>query len=177
MKLREWLRAMRRERDEVRGFERIRWALGIAWVAMLGLVEPAVAFGVVFAVAGSVYPNSEFFYEVWHGGRDSWIGALAITVPTAMAGLVAAVLVLRQHKRSLVAAYVFLVLVVACSVVSLGNMTPVRQFLDDWQRVTGDPRAAHHAAEIRWNAALGATVAAVALVAAARRRRAARSAG
>jgi hypothetical protein len=94
---REWLEAMRRELDETRGLERLRWAFGIGRVAVLGLVEPGVP-------------------------------------------------------------------------ISLGDLTPVKPFLDNWQAVSGDPRAAHHAEEIRWNSALGAGVAAAALVVVARKR-------
>jgi len=57
----------------------------------------------------------------------------------------------------------------ASSVVSLGNVTPVRPFLDDWQQSTTDPRAGDHAWELRWNSAVGAVGAALVLLLAARR--------
>jgi hypothetical protein len=46
--------------------------------------------------------------------------------------------------------------------------------MDDWQRVTPDPRAVDHAEERRINSAIGAVAAATALLVVARRQRSAR---
>lgn len=167
----EWLRAMRSELDETHGTMRLRWLLGMAWVSGLGLVAPIVAPGVAFGVVGGTIVNREVFLEVYRGGSDSWIGALALTLPTALVGLGAAVLVLRRHRAALAAAYVFAALVAASSLISITNAAPVQPFLDDWQRVTTDPRAADHADELRINSAIGAIAAAGALLVVARRRR------
>lgn len=171
MSRREWLRAMRSELDETRGLARVRWLLGMAWVSGLGLVAPAVVVGVVFGVVGGAIVNQRFFFEVYRSGDSSWIGALAFTLPTAAVGLVAAALVLRRHRRAVALASAFATLVAVSAVISIANLTPVRPFLADWQRVTTDPWAAHHADEIRINSAIGAIAAAAALLVVARRRR------
>ena len=171
MKRREWLRAMRSELDETTGTARLRWLLGMAWVSGLGLAAPIVAAGVAFGVVGGAIANYEIFLEVHRAGSDSWIGALALTLPTALVGLTAAVLVLRRHRAALAAAYVFAALVAGSSVISISNVAPVKPFIDDWQRVTTDPRAADHADELRINSAIGAVAAAGALLLVARSRR------
>jgi hypothetical protein len=171
MSRREWLRAMRRELAETSGRSRLSWLLGIAWVTVVGLIPLAVAAGVVVGVVGGTFGNHEVFLEVERSGSDSWIGALVLTVPTALVGLVAAGLVASRHRAGLAAAYAFAALVAVCAVLSVTNSPPVRPFLDDWQRVTADPRAAHHAEERRINSAIGAVAAATALLLAARRRR------
>jgi hypothetical protein len=171
MSRREWLRAMRRELGETSGRSRLSWLLGIAWVTAVGLIPLAVAAGVVVGVVGGTFGNHEVFLEVERSGSDSWIGALVLTVPTAIVGLVAAGLVASRHRAGLAAAYAFAALVAACAVLSVTNSPPVRPFLDDWQRVTADPRAAHHAEERRINSAIGAVAAATALLLVARRRR------
>lgn len=171
MSRREWLRAMRRELAETSGRSRLSWLLGIAWVTAVGLIPFAVAAGVVVGVVGGTFGNHEVFLEVERSGSDSWIGALVLTVPTAIVGLVAAGLVASRHRAGLAAAYVFAALVALCAVLSVTNSPPVRPFLDDWQRVTADPRAAHHAEERRINSAIGAVAAATALLLVAGRRR------
>jgi len=171
MRRREWLSAMRSELEETHGAMRLRWLLGMAWVSGLGLVAPIVAAGVVFGVVGGTIGNHEVFLAVYRSGSDSWVGALALTLPTGLVGLAAAVLVLRRHRAALAAAYAFAALVVTSSVISITNVTPVRPFLDDWQRVTTDPQAADHADELRINSAIGAVAAAGALLVVARRRR------
>jgi hypothetical protein len=171
---RDWLRAMRREMEETRGLSRLSWLLGIAWVGALGLVTRLVAIGVVIGVVGGTFGNHEVFLEVERSGRSSWIGALAFTAPTALAGLLAAALVLARHRAALSAAAFFAALVAVSAVISLTNSPPVRPFLDDWQQVTPDPRAADHAQERRINSAIGAGTAALALLFVARRQRSAR---
>ena len=171
MRRREWLQAMRRELDETRGVTRLRWLLGLAWVSALGLLAPLVVAGVVVGVVGGAVGNHEVFIEVYRGGSRTWIGALALTLPTALAGLAAALLVLARHRAGLAAACSFAVLVALSAVISVGNAPPVRPFLDDWKHVTADPRAAHHADERRINSAVGAVAAAAALLVVARRRR------
>jgi hypothetical protein len=171
MRRRDWLRAMHRESYETHGRSRLSWLLGVAWVAALGLIPYAVAAGVVVGVLGGAFGNHEVFLEVERSGSDSWIGALALTLPTALVGLSAAGLVAARHRAGLTAAYAFAALVVASAVLSVTNSPPVRPFLDDWQRVTADPRAAHHAEERRINSAIGAVTAATALLLVARRRR------
>lgn len=161
---------MRSELGETHGATRLRWLLGMAWVSALGLVTPIVAVGVVLGVVGGTFGNHEVFLEVYRGGSNSWIGALALTLPTALVGIAAALLVLRRNRTALAAAYAFAALVAASSVISITNVTPVRPFLDDWQRVTTDPRAADHSDERRINSAIGAMAAAAALLVVARRR-------
>lgn len=177
MSRREWLRAMRRELTETSGRSRLSWLLGMAWVAAVGLIPLAVAAGVVVGVVGGTFGNHEVFLEVERSGSDSWIGALVLTVPTAIVGLVAAGLVASRHRAGLAAAYAFAALVAVCTVLSVTNSPPVRPFLDDWQRVTSDPRAGDHAWERRFNSAIGASFAAVALLLVARRQRSARRPG
>ena len=171
MSRREWLRAMRAELDETRGLARVRWLLGMAWVSGLGLVAPLVVAGVVFGVVGGAISNAGVFLDVYRSGDGSWIGALALTVPTAVVGLVAATLVLRRHRYAPSLAYGFAALVAVSAVISIANVTPVRPFLGDWQRVTTDARAGEHAEELRVNSAIGAIAAAGALLLVARRRR------
>ncbi len=171
MRRREWLRAMRSELDETHGIMRLRWLLGMAWVGGLGLAAPIVAAGVAFGVVGGAIGNREVFLSVYHSGSDSWIGALVLTLPTALVGLAAAVLVLRRHGVALTAVYAFAALVAVSSLISLANVAPVRPFLDDWQRVTTDPQASDHADELRINSVIGAVAAAGALLVVARRRR------
>lgn len=171
MRRREWLRAMLRELEETHGRERLRWAAGVAWVAAVGLAAPLVAIGVVLGVAGGAVGSSEVFFEVRRHGSDAWIGALVLTVPTALAGLVAAGLTLLRRRSALPAAYAFGALVLLCSILSLANAWPVRPFLGDWQRVTADPRAAEHAEEWRVNSAIGALAGATCLCLVVRRRR------
>ena len=169
---REWGDAILAELEETRGgLESLRWALGGVRVLLLsppGLARLA-AIGVVVGVVGGTFGNHEVFIEVRNAGYDSWLPALLFALPTALAGLVAAVLVLRRHRLATWAAGAFFALAVASSVVSLANVTPVRPFLDDWQRATADPHAEHHAAERRWNAAVGALGAALVLLVAAGR--------
>jgi len=162
---------MRGELAETSGRSRLSWLLGIAWVTAVGLIPFAVAAGVVVGVVGGTFGNHEVFLEVERSGRDSWIGALVLTVPTAFVGLLAAGLVASRHRAGLGAAYVFAALVAVCAVLSLTNSPPVRPFMDDWQKVTTDPRAADHAEERRINSAIGAVSAATALLLVARRRR------
>jgi PGF-CTERM protein len=162
---------MRRELDETRGVARLRWLGGMAWVSGLGLVAPLVVAGVVFGVIGGAIANAGVFLDVYRNGDDSWIGALAFTVPTALVGLVAAALVLRRHRAAPMLAYAFAALVAVSAVISIANVTPVRPFLTDWQRVTTDPQAADHAQELRINSSIGAIAAAGALMFIARRRR------
>jgi hypothetical protein len=143
----------------------------MAWVSALGFVAPLVAAGVVVGVVGGAIGNEEVFLEVYRGDSNSWIGALAFTLPTAFVGLAAALLVLARRHSGLTAAYVFAAAVAVSAVISVTNAPPVRPFLDDWQRVTVDPRAADHAGELRLNSAIGAAFAATALVLVAQRRR------
>jgi ABC-type phosphate transport system permease subunit len=168
---RDWLRAMRRELSETSGRGSLSWLVGMAWVATLALVPFAVATGVVVGVVGGTFGNHEVFLEVERSGSDSWIGALLLTVPTAIVGLVAAALVVSRRRAGMAAAYAFAALVGVSAVLSVTNSPPVRQFMDDWQRVTPDPRAADHAEELRINSAIGAVAAATALLVVARRRR------
>jgi len=170
MSRRGWLRAMRSELVQTSGRARLSWILGIAWVAAVGLIPFAVAAGVVVGVVGGAFGNHEVFLEVERSGSGSWIGALVLTVPTAIVGLVAAALVASRHRAGLGAAYMFAALVAVCTVLSVTNSAPVRPFMDDWQRVTADPRAADHAEELRINSAVGAVAAATALLLLARRR-------
>ena len=171
---REWGEALLAELDETRGgLESARWALGGVRVVLLsphGLARLA-AVGVVVGVAGGTFGNHEVFIEVRRGGFDSWLLALALALPTALAGLTAAWLVLRRSRFAVASALVFVALVLASSAVSLADVTPVRPFLEDWQQVVGadDPRVAHHAEELRGNAAVGALGAAFVLLYAARR--------
>lgn len=174
MTRRDWLRAMRRELEETRGWSRLAWLLGMAWVAALGLVAPLVAVGVVAGVVGGAFGNHEVFLEVERSGRSSWIGALALTAPTALVGLVAAGLVLGRRRAALAAAAAFASAVAVSAVISLTNSPPVRPFMDDWQQVTTDTRAADHAEERRVNSAIGAGAAAAALLMVAWRQRSAR---
>ena len=174
MKRRDWLTAMRREMEETRGASRLSWLLGMVWVSAHGLVAPLVAAGVVVGVVGGAFGNHEVFLEVQRGDSSSWIGALALTLPTALVGLVAAALVVARHRAGLAAAYAFAALVGASAVISVTNSPPVRPFLDDWVQITADPRAAHHAEERRINSAIGAVAAATALLFVARRQRHAR---
>ena len=171
MNRREWIRAMRSELEETEGTARLRWLLGMAWVGGLGLVAPIVATGVAFGVVGGAISNREVFLEVYRSGSGAWVGALALTVPTALVGLTAAALVLRRHRAALAAAYAFAALVVASSVISISNVAPVQPFLDDWKRVTTDPRASEHADELRIYSVIGAVAEAGALLVVARRRR------
>jgi hypothetical protein len=167
----DWLRAMRRELAETSGRRRLSWLLGMVWVAAVGLVPFAVAAGVVVGVVGGTFGNHEVFLEVERSGSDSWIGALVLTLPTAVVGLVAAALVASRRRAGIAAAYAFAALVAVCAVLTVTDAPPVRPFMDDWQRVTADPRAAEHAEERRINSAIGAVAAATALVLVARRRR------
>jgi hypothetical protein len=171
MSRRDWLRAMRRELSEISGRGRLSWLVGMAWVAAVALVPFAVAAGVVVGVVGGTFGNHEVFLEVERSGSDSWIGALFLTVPTAIVGLVAAVLVVSRRRAGAAAAYAFAVLVGVCAILSVTNSPPVRPFMDDWQRATPDPRAADHAEELRIDSAIGAVAAATALLVVARRRR------
>jgi hypothetical protein len=143
----------------------------MVWVAAVGLIPSAAAAGVVVGVVGGTFGNHEVFLEVERSGSDSWIGALVLTLPTAIIGLVAAALVASRRGAGLAAAYAFAALVAVCAVLSVTDAPPVRPFMDDWQRVTADPRAAEHAEERRINSAIGAAVAATALLLVARRRR------
>jgi len=171
MTRRDWLRGMRAELEETHGRARVRWLFGMIWVAALGVLPFAVIAGVVFGVVGGTIGNEEVFFEVHRGGSNSWIGALVLTVPTALVGLVAAGLVAARHRAGLAAASAFAALVAVSAVLSVTNSPPVKPFLDAWQRVTPDPRAAHHAEERRINSAIGAVSAATALLLVARRRR------
>jgi uncharacterized membrane protein YgdD (TMEM256/DUF423 family) len=171
---REWGDAILAELEETRGgLESIRWAVGGLKVILLspcGLARLA-ALGVVVGVVGGTFGNHEVFLEVRQAGFDSWQPALAFALPSAIAGLLAAWLVLRRHRLAVEAALAFLTLVCVSSAISLANVTPVRPFLDDWQvaMASTDPRAAHHAEELRWNAAIGALGAALVLLLTARR--------
>ena len=162
---------MRSELEEVRGFARVRWACGIAWVFALGLVVPAVTAGIAFGVIGGAVENRRVFLEVYRSGSDSWIAALAFTVPTALVALTAALLVLRRHRAGLAFAYGFAALVIVSAVISVSNSAPVGPFMAKWEAVTTDPKADDHAEELRINSAIGAIGAALALIAVARRRR------
>ena len=162
---------MRRELEETRGLARIRWVVGMVWVGALGLVAPVVAAGVAFGVLGGAVENREVFLEVYRSGSDTWIAALAFTLPTALVGLTAALLVLRRHRAALAFAYGFAALVVVSAVISVGNAAPVGPFMAEWKAVTTDPKAADHAEELRINSAFGALGAALALVGVARLRR------
>lgn len=171
---REWGEAILAELDETRGgVESLRWAFGGIKVVLLsppGLARLA-SVGVVVGVAGGTFGNHEVFLEVRRAGDGSWLPALAFTLPTALAGLAAASLVLRRSRHAVHAALFFLALVTVNSAISLANVAPVRPFLQDWQNAvaTSDTRAAHHAEELRRNAAIGALGAALVLLFAARR--------
>jgi hypothetical protein len=171
---REWGDAILAELEETRGgLESIRWALGGVRVILLsppGLARLA-AFGVVVGVVAGTVPNSEVFMQVRNAGFDSWQPAVAFALPSALGGLLAAIFVLRRHRLAVHAAFGFLALVCVSSAISIANLTPVRPFLDDWQvaMASSDPRAAHHAEELRRNAAIGAFGAALVLFLTARR--------
>lgn len=171
---REWGDAILAELDETRGgLESLRWAIGGIKVILLsphGLARLA-AFGVFVGVVGGTVPNSEVFMQVRNAGFDSWWPAAAFALPSALAGLLAAFLVLRRHRFAVHAALAFLAVVCVSSVISIANVTPVRPFLADWQTAiaSSDPRAAHHAEELRWNSAIGALGAALVLLLTARR--------
>lgn len=171
---REWGDALLAELAETRGgLESMRWALGGIRVIVFsphGLARLA-ALGVVVGVVGGAFGNHEVFIVVRRGGFSSWLPALALALPIALAGLAAAWFVFRRSRFAVASAFAFLAVVVAGSVISLANVSPVRLFLDDWQQAVGadDPRVSHHAQELRWNAAVGALGAALVLLYAARR--------
>jgi hypothetical protein len=171
---REWGEAIRTELEETRGgLESLRWALGGIKVILLsphGLARLA-ALGVVVGVVGGTLGNHEVFMQVRHAGYDSWQPALAFALPSALAGLLAAFLVLRRHRLAVHAALAFLAVVSVSSAITLANVSPVKPFLEDWQAATAssDPRGVHHAEELRWNAAIGALGAALVLLLTARR--------
>lgn len=171
---REWGDALLAELGETRGgLESVRWALGGIRVILLsphGLARLA-AVGVLVGVAGGTFGNHEVFIVVRRGGFDSWLPALTLALPIALAGLTAAWFVIRRWRFAVMSALAFLTLVLAGSAISLANVTPVRPFLDDWQQVVGadDPSVTHHAEELRWNSAVGALGAALVLLYAARR--------
>jgi hypothetical protein len=146
------------------------WSAWRGWVPSASLRRPWPAVSSSVSSAGA-FGSHEVFLEVYRGGSRSWIGALALTLPTALVGLVGAFLVLRRRRGAVATATTFALLVAVCATISIANVAPVRPFLDDWQRVTSDPRAAHHAAERRVNSAIGAVAVAAALLFAARRRR------
>ena len=171
---REWGDAILAELEEIHGgLESLRWALGGVRVILLsphGLARLA-AIGVVVGVVGGTFPNSEVFMQVRNAGFESWLPALAFALPSALAGLLAAFLVLRRHRFAVRAALGFLAIVCVSSAISIANVTPVRPFLDDWQTAmaSSDPRAAHHAEELRRNSAIAAFGAALVLLLTARR--------
>jgi hypothetical protein len=166
---RDWGEAILAELEETRGgLESLRWALGGVRVILLsppGLARLA-AIGVVVGVVGGTVPNSEVFMQVRNAGFDSWQPAAAFALPSALGGLLAAVLVLRRHRFAVHAALGFLAVVCVSSAISIANVTPVRPFLDDWQTAMAstDSHAAHHAEELRWNSAIGAFGAALVLL-------------
>jgi uncharacterized membrane protein YgdD (TMEM256/DUF423 family) len=171
---REWGDAILAELEETRGgLESLRWAFGGIKVILLsphGLARLA-ALGVVVGVVGGTLGNHEVFMRVRDAGYGSWQPAIAFALPSALAGLLAALLVLRRHRLAVHAALAFLAVVCVSSAISLANVSPVKPFLEDWQAATAssDPRAAHHADELRWNAAIGALGAALVLLLTARR--------
>ena len=171
---REWGDALLAELAETRGgLESMRWALGGIRMIVFsphGLARLA-ALGVVVGVVGGTFGNHEVFIVVRRSGFGSWLPALALALPIALAGLAAAWFVLRRSRFAVASAFAFLAVVVAGSVISLANLSPVRPFFDDWQQAVGadDPRVSHHAHELRWNAAVGALGAALVLLYAARR--------
>jgi hypothetical protein len=181
-KRRDWGDAILAELEETSGgLESLRWGLGGLKVIVLspeGLARLA-ALGVLVGVAGGTFGNHEVFMQVRDAGYDSWLPALAFALPSAVAGVLAAWLVLRRHPLAVHAALAFLALVCVSSAISIANVPPVRPFLDDWQVAvaTSDPRAAHHAEERRWNSAIGALGAALVLIVAARRQAARRAGG
>lgn len=170
---REWGEALLAELDETKGgLESLRWALGgirVILLSPLGLARLA-GIGVVVGVVGGTFGNHEVFLQVQRSGFHSWLPALALALPIALAGLIAAWFVLRRSRFAVASALVFLALVVVGSAISLANVAPVRPFLDDWRHAQTDvPRAEDHAQELRWNSAVGALGAAFVLLYAARR--------
>lgn len=171
MKRREWRKALDAELPHCDEAARASWRRGRWRLMLLEAVELGIPLATIAAVLGGAVLDRHVFLEVERAGRSSWIGALALTVPTALVAVVSALLVLRRHRHALRAAVAASSLIVVCSVISVANVTPVRPFMNDWQRVTADPRAADHAAELRVNVAVGALCAAAALLALAWRRR------
>lgn len=169
MSRRDWLRAMRRELAEMHGATRLRWLAGIGWVTALALVPALIVAGMLFGVIGGAVGNRDVFLQVYRSGSESWIGALALTVPTALVGITASLLVFARHRAGLTAAYTFAALVAVSAIISIANVAPVKPFLDDWKHVTTDRRATDHADELRINSAIGALGAAIALLVLARR--------
>jgi hypothetical protein len=167
----EWRRALKAELPHCDEAERASWRRGLWRLLLLDAVEVGIPLAMIAAVVGGTVFDRHAFLQVEQAGRSSWIGALALTVPTALVVIVSALLVLGRHRFALRAAVASAALIVVCSVSSVANLTPVRPFMNDWQQVTADPRAAHHAAELRFNVALGALCAAAALVTLAWRRR------
>jgi uncharacterized membrane protein YgdD (TMEM256/DUF423 family) len=131
---RGWGDAILAELEETRGgVESLRWALGGVKVILLsppGLARLA-AFGVVVGVVGGTFGNHEVFLQVRNAGYDSWQPALAFALPSAIAGLLAAGLVLRRHQLAVHAALAFLAVVCVSSAISLADVAPVRPYLDD----------------------------------------------
>jgi hypothetical protein len=171
MNRRQWRRALKAELPHCDEAERALWRRGLWRLLLLDAVEVGIPLAMIAAVVGGAVFDRYVFLDVERAGRSSWIGALALTVPTALVVIASALLVLRNHRHALGAAVASSALIVVCSVISAANLTPVRPFMDDWQQVTSDPRAAHHVAELRFNVALGALFAAAALVTLAWRRR------
>lgn len=171
MNRREWREALKAELPHCHEAESASWRRGLWRLMLLDAVEVGIPLAMIAAVLGGAVFDRSVFLQVEQAGRSSWIGALALTVPTALAAVVSALLVLRGHRLAFRAAVASSALIVVCSFISLANLTPVRPFMDDWQQVTSDPRAADHAVELRFNVALGALFAAVALVTLAWRRR------
>lgn len=171
MNRREWRRALKAELPHCDEGERAAWRRGLWRLMLLEAVEIGVPLAMIAAVLGGTVLDRYVFFEVERADRSSWIGALALTVPTAVIAIASALLVLRRHRFAFRAAVASSGLIVVCSVISIANLTPVRPFMDDWQQVTADPRAADHASELRLNVAVGALCAAAALVTLAWRRR------
>jgi hypothetical protein len=167
----EWRRALKAELPHCDEAERAAWRRGIWRLIVLDAVELGIPLAMIAAVVGGIVFDRYVFLEVERSGRSSWIGALALTVPTALVVIAAALLVLSRHRLAWRAAVTSSALIVVCSVISVANLAPVRPFMDDWQHTTTDPLAAHHAAELRFNVAVGALCAAAALLALAWRRR------
>jgi hypothetical protein len=171
MNRREWREALKAELPHCHEAERASWRRGLWRLMLLEAVELGIPLAMIAAVLGGTVLDRYVFLEVERSGRSSWIGALALTVPTAVVAVASALLVLRRHRHAFRAAVASSGLIVVCSVISIANLAPVRPFMHDWQQVTTDPRAVDHAWDLRFNAAFGALCAAAALLTLAWRRR------
>lgn len=97
-------------------------------IPRIGAIFLLIGFGFAVAQVGRL------MYVAAREGYSSWIPVALLLAPTAILGVVSAILVLRRHPLGIRLAWPFCGLLAITAVITFFDFPPVGQFLDDYEQ-------------------------------------------